>query len=79
MGSVVIRGTAGRNRLDTSHAFKRSSEEDARRQFEGYKVTTYVKGDTAWVVGEWQGGHRVMGRTYLRIYKGQEHTLRESS
>ena len=36
-----------------------SSEQDARRQFEAYKVSAYVKGDTAWVVGEWQGVHRI--------------------
>ncbi len=33
-----------------------SSEEKARREFESYKISVYVRGDTAWVVGEWQGG-----------------------
>lgn len=77
MGSVVIRGAQQEGIDYTLHMrSKASSEEDARRQFEGYKVTAYVKGDTAWVVGEWQGGHRVkVGPAYLRIYKGQEHTL----
>ena len=28
-----------------------SSEERARRQFGEYKINTYVKGDTAWIVG----------------------------
>ena len=32
-----------------------SSEEKARREFESYKISVYVRGDTAWVVGEWQG------------------------
>jgi len=32
-----------------------SSEEKARRQFDNYKISAYVKGDTAWLVGEWQG------------------------
>ncbi len=77
MGSVVVRGAQQAGIDYTLHMrSKASSEEDARRQFEGYKVTTYVKGDTAWVVGEWQGGHHVkVGPAYLRIYKGQEHTL----
>jgi hypothetical protein len=32
-----------------------SSEARARREFESYKVSTYMKGDTAWIVAEWQG------------------------
>ena len=38
--------------------FGTSSEQDARRQFEQYKITAYVKGDTAWIVGDWQGGRQ---------------------
>jgi DUF4097 and DUF4098 domain-containing protein YvlB len=34
-----------------------SSEERARRQLENYKISAYVRGDTAWIVGEWEGGH----------------------
>jgi hypothetical protein len=33
-----------------------SSEEKARRQFDSYKVSAYVRGDTAWIVGDWEGG-----------------------
>jgi hypothetical protein len=33
-----------------------SSEERARRQFDSYKISSYVRGDTAWIVGEWEGG-----------------------
>jgi DUF4097 and DUF4098 domain-containing protein YvlB len=33
-----------------------SSEDRARRQFESYKISSYVRGDTAWIVGEWEGG-----------------------
>ncbi|MFZ0997573.1 MAG: hypothetical protein WB628_16130 [Candidatus Sulfotelmatobacter sp.] len=77
MGSVMVRGGQQAGIDYTLRMRSRaSSEQDARRQFEGYKVTTYVKGDTAWVVGEWQGGHHVkVGPAYLRIYKGGEHTL----
>src|SRR5579864_4152345 len=57
MGSVVIRGgqQQGINYVVHTH-FGNSSEQDARRQFEQFKVTAYVKGDTAWIVGDWQGG-----------------------
>jgi DUF4097 and DUF4098 domain-containing protein YvlB len=59
MGSVVVRGgqQQGINYVVHTH-FGNSSEQDARRQFEQYKVTAYVKGDTAWIVGDWQGGKR---------------------
>src|SRR3954447_7350915 len=32
------------------------SEERARKQFESYKISSYVRGDTAWIVGEWEAG-----------------------
>jgi len=33
------------------------SEDRARKQFESYKISSYVKGDTAWITGEWEAGH----------------------
>jgi len=33
-----------------------STEDRARRQFDAYKISTYTRGDTAWIVGEWEGG-----------------------
>ena len=38
-----------------NHAYT-ESESKARREFESYKISTYVRGDTAWVVAEWEGG-----------------------
>jgi hypothetical protein len=56
-GSVRVEGAAQpgisyvvRNRANTS------SEENARREFNQYKISAYVRGDTAWLVGDWQGG-----------------------
>ncbi len=56
MGSVVVRGgqQSGITYVVQSHSY--SSEKDARRQFGSFKVNSYVKGDTAWIVGEWEGG-----------------------
>jgi DUF4097 and DUF4098 domain-containing protein YvlB len=34
-----------------------SSEEQARHQFERYKINAYVRGDTAWIVADWQSDH----------------------
>jgi len=59
MGSVVVRGGQQQGINYVIHTrFGSSSEQEARRQFEQYKVTAYVKGDTAWIVGDWQGGKR---------------------
>ena len=59
MGSVVVRGGQQQGINYVVHTrFGNSSEQDARRQFEQYKITAYVKGDTAWIVGDWQGGKR---------------------
>jgi DUF4097 and DUF4098 domain-containing protein YvlB len=56
MGSVVVRGgQQGDIKYVVHTVFGNSSEQDARRQFDLYKVTAYVKGDTAWIVGDWQG------------------------
>ena len=59
MGSVVVRGGQEQGIHYVVHThFDNSSEEEARRQFDKYKISAYVKGDTAWIVGDWQGGHR---------------------
>jgi DUF4097 and DUF4098 domain-containing protein YvlB len=55
-GSVVVHGGQQQGINYVAHIrFGTSSEEEARHQFEEYKVTAYVKGDTAWIVGDWQG------------------------
>jgi hypothetical protein len=57
MGSVVVRGGHQQGINYSAHTRSyTSSEQEARRQFENYKITAYVKGDTAWIVGDWQGG-----------------------
>jgi len=57
MGSVVVHGgqQQGINYVVHTRSYT-SSEQDARRQFESFKISAYVKGDTAWIVGDWQGG-----------------------
>jgi DUF4097 and DUF4098 domain-containing protein YvlB len=74
MGSVIVRGgkQAGIDYKLHMHS-QASSEQDARHQFESYKVSAYVKGDTAWVVGEWQGVHRIkVGSARLSVDTGSE-------
>jgi DUF4097 and DUF4098 domain-containing protein YvlB len=56
--SGVVRVTGGSqpaiNYVISNHSYA-SSEEKARREFESYKISAYVRGDTAWVVAEWEG------------------------
>jgi DUF4097 and DUF4098 domain-containing protein YvlB len=59
MGSVVVKGGGQQGISYVVHTrMSMGSEQEARRQFDMYKVTAYVKGDTAWLVGEWEGGGR---------------------
>jgi DUF4097 and DUF4098 domain-containing protein YvlB len=55
-GSVIVRGGQQQaiNYMVHTRA-KTSSEQDARRQFENFKVSAWIKGDTAWITGDWQG------------------------
>jgi DUF4097 and DUF4098 domain-containing protein YvlB len=45
------------------------SEQEARREFENYKISASVHGDTARISGEWQGGrsHRFSGELVIRV------------
>ena len=51
-----------------------SSEEKARQDFDQYKVSAYVRGDTAWVVGEWQGARpqKFSGEFVVKVPRGMD-------
>ncbi|MGA6986852.1 MAG: hypothetical protein WBZ01_12425, partial [Terriglobales bacterium] len=53
VGSVRVEGgsQAGITYVIHRRAYT-SSEQQARRQFESYRISTSVKGDTAWIVAE---------------------------
>jgi hypothetical protein len=56
-GAVRVQGGSGQGINYVVHNKSYEGAEDrARRQLESYKVNAYVKGDTAWIVGEWEGG-----------------------
>ncbi len=44
-----------------------SSEEKARRQFDSYKVSSYIHGDTAWIVAECESPHRFSGEYVISV------------
>src|SRR5580698_9633969 len=55
-GTVKVEGgsQAGVSYVIRNHSYG-SSEARARREFESYKITAYVRGDTAWIVGHFEG------------------------
>ena len=57
IGSVTVQGGSnqGINYVVRDKSYE-GAESGARRQFESYKITAYTRGDTAWIVGEWQNG-----------------------
>jgi DUF4097 and DUF4098 domain-containing protein YvlB len=57
MGSVVLHGGDQAGISYSVHTRAFSSDRDSRRQMGGLKINAMVKGDTAWIIGEWEGGH----------------------
>jgi DUF4097 and DUF4098 domain-containing protein YvlB len=56
VGSVVVHGGAQQGISYIVHTrCNTTSEEDAKRQLGSFKVSAYVRGDTAWIVGDWEG------------------------
>src|SRR5271165_1119279 len=57
IGSVRVEGGSQQDisYVVRNHSYS-GSEERARREFDSYKISAYVRGDTAWIVGDWEGG-----------------------
>jgi DUF4097 and DUF4098 domain-containing protein YvlB len=69
IGSVRVEGgSQGINYTIRNHSYS-GSEARARREFDSYKITAYVRGDTAWIVGDWQGGkpHKFSGEFVIAV------------
>jgi len=75
VGTVKVDGSSqsGVNYVIRNHSFS-SSETRARREFESYKISAYVRGDTAWIVGDWQGGrpHKFNGEFNISVPRNIE-------
>ena len=71
-GTVRVEGT-GQSGIsyDIRNQSFSSSEDKARRELDQYKISAYVSGDTAWIVGEWQGGrsHKFSGDFRIEVPK----------
>jgi DUF4097 and DUF4098 domain-containing protein YvlB len=70
VGSLRVEGgsSQGINYVIRNRAYT-SSEDKARKEFGSYKISTYVKGDTAWIVADWQGEspHRFSGEFSVNV------------
>jgi hypothetical protein len=70
VGSLRVEGgsSQGINYVIRNRAYT-SSEDKARKEFDSYKITAYVKGDTAWIVADWQGEspHRFSGEFSVTV------------
>jgi DUF4097 and DUF4098 domain-containing protein YvlB len=70
IGSVRVQGGSQQGITYTilNHSYS-SSESRARHEFDNYKISAYVRGDTAWVVGDWEGGrpHRFSGEFTISV------------
>jgi DUF4097 and DUF4098 domain-containing protein YvlB len=75
LGSVRVQGGSqpGISYVIRNRAYA-SSEDKARREFDSYKINTYVRGDTAWIVADWQVGrpHRFSGDFVINVPRDME-------
>jgi len=74
-GSVRVQGgsTQGINYVIRNKSSE-ANEERARRQFESYHINAYTRGDTAWIVGEWEGGrpHKFSSEVTVNVPRAME-------
>ena len=75
VGSVRVEGgsQAGIDYVIRNHSYS-SSEAKARHEFDAYKISAYVRGDTAWIVGDWQGGrpHKFSGEFKISVPRAMD-------
>src|SRR5271169_6784723 len=75
IGSVRVEGGSQQsvNYVIRSHSYS-GSEDRARREFDNYKISAYVRGDTAWIVADWEGGrpHKFSGDFVVNVPREME-------
>ncbi|HYA25497.1 MAG TPA: hypothetical protein VEF05_15145 [Terriglobales bacterium] len=75
VGSVKVNGGSQQSIDYTirNHSYS-GSEDKARREFENYKVSAYIRGDTAWIVADWEGGrsHRFSGEFNINVPRAMD-------
>jgi len=75
IGSVRVEGgsQSSINYVIRNHSYS-GSEDRARREFDNYKISAYVRGDTAWIVADWEGGrpHKFSGDFVVNVPREME-------
>jgi DUF4097 and DUF4098 domain-containing protein YvlB len=75
IGSVRVEGgsQSSINYVIRNHSYS-GSEDKARREFDNYKISAYVRGDTAWIVADWEGGrpHKFSGDFVVNVPREME-------
>jgi DUF4097 and DUF4098 domain-containing protein YvlB len=75
IGSVRVEGgsQSSINYVIRNHSYS-GSEDRARREFDSYKISAYVRGDTAWIVADWEGGrpHKFSGDFVVNVPREME-------
>jgi hypothetical protein len=75
IGSVHVEGGSQQeiSYVIRNHSYG-GSETRARRDFDSYKVSAYIKGDTAWIVGDWEGGrpHKFSGDFVINVPRAMD-------
>src|SRR5260370_30913494 len=57
VGAVRVEGGSNQGITYVIRNYSNESSEDrARRQFDSYKISSYVRCDTAWILGGWECG-----------------------
>lgn len=74
VGTVKVEGGSQNiSYMVRTHAYA-SSEAKAREEFDAYKISAYLRGDTAWLVADWQGGrpNRFSGEFIINVPKSMD-------
>jgi len=81
VGTVRVQGGSQGISYVIHNRANTSSEEKARREFDSYKISAYVRGDTAYLIAEWQGGspHKFSGDFSLSVPRDMDWVKLETS
>jgi DUF4097 and DUF4098 domain-containing protein YvlB len=62
-----------------NHSYS-GSEDKARHEFDNYKISAYVRGDTAWIMADWQGvrSHRFSAEFSISVPREMEEVKLET-
>ncbi len=74
LGTVRVQGGASAISYTIRSRVNTGSEQEARKMFEKYEITSGTHGDSAWITGEWSGHwpHKFSGEVVLNVPREME-------